>query len=278
MRKLKQLFDNNRAWAGRMVQRDPDFFTRLSRQQAPEYLWIGCADSRVPANEIVGLLPGHLFVHRNVANVVGDTDLNCLSVLQYAVEILRVRHIIVCGHYGCGGVQSAVRNERLGLIDNWLRCVREVKHKHSAMLAGVLEEPVLMDRVCELNVIEQAYNVSKTTVVEDAWWHGQDLSVHGWIYELNDGLLRDMGFCVSRKEEVEEAYAAAVKAIGATSVNSGMLASKLGVTPASRPAQAAPKPAAPVPSAAARSSEAPTVIKRAQGTSNTQPPPLPRLK
>ncbi|MCC6698683.1 MAG: carbonate dehydratase [Candidatus Hydrogenedentes bacterium] len=277
MRKLKQLFDNNRAWAGHMVQRDPDFFTRLSRQQAPEYLWIGCADSRVPANEIVGLLPGHLFVHRNVANVVGDTDLNCLSVLQYAVEILRVRHIIVCGHYGCGGVQSAVRNERLGLIDNWLRCVREVKHKHSEMLAGVLEEPVLMDRVCELNVIEQAYNVSKTTVVEDAWWHGQDLSVHGWIYELNDGLLRDLGFCVSRQEEVEVAYAAAVKAIGATSVNSGMLAPKASVAPTPRPAQAAPKPAAPVP-AATRSSEAPTVIKRVQGTPKNQPPPLPRLK
>ena len=278
MRKLKQLFDNNRAWAGRMVQRDHEFFARLSRQQAPEYLWIGCSDSRVPANEIVGLLPGHLFVHRNVANIVGDTDLNCLSVLQYAVEILRVRHIIVCGHYGCGGVQSAVRNERLGLIDNWLRCVREVRHKHSGILERVLEEPVLIDRVCELNVIEQAYNVSKTTVVEDAWWHGQDLTVHGWIYELNDGLLRDLGFCVSRKEEVEEAYATAVKAIGTTAVNSGMFAPKASVTPAPRPAQAAPKPAAPVPSAAARSSEAPTVIKRAQGTSKTQPPPLPRLK
>ncbi|MCC6485857.1 MAG: carbonic anhydrase, partial [Candidatus Hydrogenedentes bacterium] len=241
-------------------------------------LWIGCADSRVPANEIVGLLPGHLFVHRNVANVVGDTDLNCLSVLQYAVEILRVRHIIVCGHYGCGGVQSAVRNERLGLIDNWLRCVREVRNKHSGMLSGVLEEPVLMDRVCELNVIEQAYNVSKTTVVEDAWWHGQDLSVHGWIYELGDGLLRDLGFCVSRKEEVEDAYTSAVKAIGAAAANSGMIAPRPHAAPPPRPAQAAPKPQAPKPPAPTKSSEAATVIRRAPGPPQEQPPPLPRLK
>jgi len=189
---LKNLFNNNRAWAAKMTRQDPEFFSRLSSQQAPEYLWIGCADSRVPANEIVGLLPGELLVHRNVANVVVHADLNCLSVLQFAVEVLNVEHIIVCGHYGCGGVRAALRDDRLGLVDNWLRHVQDVMLKHRTELDKLRDEDEKHDRLCELNVIEQVANVSQTTVVRDAWARGQKLAVHGWIYALNDGLLRDL--------------------------------------------------------------------------------------
>lgn len=194
---LKQLFTNNRNWAAKMTRQDPEFFTRLSSQQAPEYLWIGCADSRVPANEIVGLAPGEMFVHRNVGNVVVHADLNCLSVLQFAVEVLKVEHIIVCGHYGCGGVRAALRDDRLGLVDNWLRHVQDVRWKHQAELANLPTEKQQHDRLCELNVIEQVVNVSQTTVVRDAWARGQELAVHGWIYDLHDGLLRDLAVSVT---------------------------------------------------------------------------------
>jgi len=202
MRILSQLFENNRAWAADVTRRDPEFFARLSEQQAPKYLWIGCSDSRVPANEIVGLAPGELFVHRNIANVVVHADLNCLSVVQFAVEVLRVRHVIVCGHYGCGGVLAALRNERLGLADNWLRHVQDVRGKHRAELAALAGESERHARLCELNVLEQVVNVSQTTVVRDAWSRGQALSVHGWIYALRDGLLRDLGICVTAPDEV----------------------------------------------------------------------------
>jgi len=194
---LKQLFANNRAWAAKMIRQDPEFFSRLSSQQAPEYLWIGCADSRVPANEIVGLAPGELLVHRNVANVVVHADLNCLSVLQFAVEVLKVEHIIVCGHYGCGGVRAALRDDRLGLVDNWLRHVQDVRWKHQGELDRLPSEKQRHDRLCELNVIEQVINVSQTTVVRDAWTRGQPLTVHGWIYDLHDGLLRDLDVSVA---------------------------------------------------------------------------------
>jgi carbonic anhydrase len=190
---LEHLIENNRAWARRTVERDPDFFRTLARQQSPEYLWIGCSDSRVPATQIVDLLPGELFVHRNVANVVVHTDLNCLSVLQFAVDVLRVKHVIVCGHYGCGGVQAALEDARLGLIDNWLRHVQDVKQKHAAGLAAVADPAARLDRLCELNVAEQVANVCQTTVVQGAWERGQDLTVHGWIYGLHDGLVRDLG-------------------------------------------------------------------------------------
>jgi carbonic anhydrase len=194
---LKNLFANNRAWALKTTQEDPDFFTRLSNQQAPEYLWIGCADSRVPANEIVGLAPGELLVHRNVANVVVHADLNCLSVLQFAVEVLKVGHIIVCGHYGCGGVRAALRDDRLGLVDNWLRHVQDVRWKHQTEVDALPTEELRHDRLCELNVVEQVVNVNQTTVVRDAWARGQPLAVHGWIYDLHDGLLRDLGVSVT---------------------------------------------------------------------------------
>ncbi|HEX9309292.1 MAG TPA: carbonate dehydratase [Gemmatimonadaceae bacterium] len=197
MRLLSHLFSNNRAWAAEMTRRDPEFFTRLSRQQAPEYLWIGCSDSRVPANEIVGLLPGDLLVHRNVANVVVHADLNCLSVIQFAVEVLRVSHIIVCGHYGCGGVLAALRDDRLGLADNWLRHVQDVRWKHQTQLDELETEVERHNRLCELNVIEQVANVSQTTIVRDAWTRGQSLAVHGWIYDLRDGLLRDLDICIT---------------------------------------------------------------------------------
>ncbi len=213
MRVLKQLFENNRAWAEEVSSRDPGFFKRLSRQQAPEYLWIGCSDSRVPANQVVGLMPGELFVHRNVANVVVHTDLNCLSVVQFAVDVLKVRHVIVCGHYGCGGVRAAMRDDRHGLIDNWLRHVQDVQRKHRPFLDAVPDEKSRADRLCELNVIEQAANLCETTVVQDAWAREQPLSVHGWIYGLEDGLLRDLGLCVTRGGELSEAYRAALAAL-----------------------------------------------------------------
>ncbi len=189
---MSELFDRNRAWAAGMVARDPEFFSKLVAGQTPEYLWIGCSDSRVPANEIVGLPPGEVFVHRNVANVVVHTDLNCLSVLQFAVDILRVKHVIVCGHYGCGGVQASLAGARHGLVDNWLRHVMDVGEKHATELAALPEDRRL-DRLCELNVVEQAMNICQTTIVEDVWARGQELTVHGVIYSLGDGLLRDLG-------------------------------------------------------------------------------------
>src|SRR2546430_8618763 len=192
MRVLNHLFANNQAWAAEMTRREPDFFARLSRLQAPPYLWIGCSDSRVPANQIVGLLPGEMFVHRNVANVVVHTDLNCLSAIQFAVEVLRVEHIIVCGHYGCGGVLAALQNNQLGLIDNWLRHVQDVRAKHRSQIDSLATEQEQHARLCELNVIEQVANVSQTTVVRDAWSRNQTLAVNGWIYDLSDGLLRDL--------------------------------------------------------------------------------------
>jgi carbonic anhydrase len=189
---LDELFANNRAWAAATTAEDPGFFTGLAERQSPAYLWIGCSDSRVPANQIVGLAPGEVFVHRNVANVVVHTDLNCLSVLQYAVDLLRVRHVIVCGHYGCGGVEAALEGSRHGLVDNWLRHVADVGEQHAAELAS-LPEPARLDRLCELNVVEQVANVARTTIVEDAWARGQELAVHGLVYDLRDGLLRDLG-------------------------------------------------------------------------------------
>ena len=192
MADLAELFERNRAWAAAMIAADPGFFTELAKRQSPEYLWIGCSDSRVPANEIVGLPPGDVFVHRNVANVVVHTDLNCLSVLQYAVDVLGVKHVIVCGHYGCGGVVAALEGARHGLVDNWLRHVIDVAEKHHRELE-VLAGRARSDRLCELNVVEQVANVSQTTIVEDAWARGQDLTVHGLVYGLEDGLLRDLG-------------------------------------------------------------------------------------
>jgi carbonic anhydrase len=194
---LTHLFANNRAWADEMVRQDPEFFSRLSRQQAPQYLWIGCSDSRVPANQIVGLLPGDMFVHRNVANIVVHADLNCLSAIQFAVDVLRVSHIIVCGHYGCGGVLAALRDEKLGLTDNWLRHVQDVRSKYQTQLDELPTEAQRHNRLCELNVIEQVVNVSRTTVVREAWSRGQAVAVHGWVYDIRDGLLRDLGMCVT---------------------------------------------------------------------------------
>lgn len=194
---LNDLFANNRAWAAEMTRRDAEFFRRLTRQQAPQYLWIGCSDSRVPANEIVGLLPGELFVHRNVANVVVHTDLNCLSTMQFAVDVLKVTDIIVCGHYGCGGVLAALRDDRFGLVDNWLRHVQDVRSKHRAEVDALQTEADRHARLCELNVIEQVNNVSQTTVVRDAWARGQPLTIHGVIYGLHDGLLRDLEISTS---------------------------------------------------------------------------------
>jgi carbonic anhydrase len=206
---VARLFHNNAAWAGRIVERDPRFFERLQEQQTPEYLWIGCSDSRVPANEIVGLAPGELFVHRNVANVVVHTDLNCLSVLQYAIDVLKVCHVIVTGHYGCGGVRAAFEETKLGLIDNWLRHVQDVRQRHEEALSG-LAPGAALDRLCELNVIEQARHVCETTVVQDAWARGQGLGVHGWIYGLRNGRLHDLGFAATRQDEVGGAYERAI--------------------------------------------------------------------
>ena len=196
METLDHLFEQNRAWSEGIREVQPEFFLELARQQAPKYLWIGCSDSRVPANQIVGLLPGELFVHRNVANIVVHTDINCLSVMQFAVDILKVRHIIVCGHYGCGGVGAAFRRERLGLSDNWLRHVQDVHEKHEKAVND-LSEAQAVDRLCELNVIEQVSNVSRTTIVQDAWARGQELAVHGWIYGLQGGLLTDLEVTVT---------------------------------------------------------------------------------
>ena len=204
---LDQLFANNREWAEAMVAKDADFFKRLVSQQAPEYLWIGCSDSRVPANEIVNLLPGELFVHRNVANVVVHTDLNCLSVIQFAIDLLKVKHILVVGHYGCSGVHAALADKRIGLADNWLRHVKDVHQKHGRYLGDSIPTPKRQDRLCELNVIEQVVNVCETTIVQDAWSRGQDLTVHGWAYRLETGLVNDLGMSISSTEEMSLRYA-----------------------------------------------------------------------
>lgn len=210
MRHLPELFANNRAWAKSRAESDPGYFHELAREQNPGYLWIGCADSRVPANEIVGLQPGELFVHRNVANIVVHTDLNCLSVLEFAVAVLHVPHIIVCGHYGCGGVAAAWRRKPVGLLDNWLRHVEDVASHYEDELGAMGDETSVIDRLCELNALEQALNVCRTSVVQDAWRRGQPLTVHGWIYSLEDGLLQDLGFSVEGPDELESAFKAAV--------------------------------------------------------------------
>ena len=210
MRLLKDLFDRNREWAEAIKRERPDFFSELAHQQTPRYLWIGCSDSRVPANQIVGLLPGELFVHRNVANQVVHTDLNCLSVLQFAVDVLKVEHVIVCGHYGCGGVQAALEDRHLGLIDNWLRHVEDVAAKHDVELSKLAPGRARLDRLSELNVIEQVANVCQTSIVRDAWERGQPLSVHGWIYGLHDGLLRDLDATVANQQETAVRYEAAL--------------------------------------------------------------------
>jgi len=214
MRSLSRLFDNNRAWSERIRKHDPSFFKELAQQQSPEYLWIGCADSRVPANDIVGLLPGELFVHRNVANVVVHTDLNCLSVIQFAVDILKVRHVMVVGHYGCSGVRAALGRDRLGLVENWLRHVQDVRNKYPDILSVLADAAAQADRLCELNVIEQVVNVCETSILRDAWGRGQDVSVHGWVYGIGDGLLRDLGVTVNSLAEVEPRRAEALAALG----------------------------------------------------------------
>lgn len=206
MNDLQQLFANNRQWAEAIKEEDPAFFTKLARQQAPEYLWIGCADSRVPANEIVGLLPGELFVHRNIANVVLHTDLNCLSVMQFAVDVLKVKHIIVTGHYGCGGVKAAMRNDQLGLSDGWLRSIRDLYYEKRDALKLVEKQEEQVDRMCELNVIRQVGNVSHTSIVQNAWHRGQPLTVHGFIYGIKDGHLKDLDVTVDGPEQIPEQY------------------------------------------------------------------------
>ncbi len=221
MHDLKHLFDQNQAWAEAIKRRDPEFFQKLSRQQNPEYLWIGCSDSRVPANEIIGLLPGEVFVHRNVANVVVHTDLNCLSVIQFAVDVLKVKHIMVVGHYGCGGVSKVVRCERVGLADNWLRHVQDVREKHDGCLHFLPDDTARSARLCELNAVEQAFNVTSTSIVQDAWARGQELTVHAWIYGLRDGLLRDLSMTASTAAEANTVYKVAIDSIknrGSTTV------------------------------------------------------------
>ena len=212
MKTLPELFRNNRGWSERIRRADPDFFRKLSEQQSPQYLWIGCSDSRVPANEIVDLLPGELFVHRNIANMVVHTDFNCLSVMQFAVDVLRIRHIIVCGHYGCSGVRAALMKERHGLVDNWLRHIQDLQQQHEARLQALAPE-ARAERLCELNVIEQVSNVCRTSIVGDAWARGQPLVVHGWIYGIHDGLLRDLGTTVASADEAAAAYAGALAAL-----------------------------------------------------------------
>ncbi len=206
MKTLHELLDRNRDWASRVKAQDPEFFSKLSKQQSPQYLWIGCSDSRVPANQIVGLLPGEIFVHRNVANIVVHTDFNCLSVIQYAVAVLKVKHIILCGHYGCGGVQAALGSSQFGLIDNWLRHIKDIFSKHCAALEAIKDPSQQLNRLCELNVIEQVKNICHTTVVQEAWASGQQLSVHGWIYGIDNGLLKDLNVSISKQQEIGQIY------------------------------------------------------------------------
>ncbi len=210
MKDLKRLLEQNRAWAESIKASDPDFFPSLAKQQTPRFLWIGCSDSRVPATQLIGMMPGEMFVHRNVANVVDHTDFNCLSVMQYAVDVLKVEHIIVCGHHSCGGVKAAMDNLQLGLIDNWLRHVQDVLHEHEELLAKVSDENERLARLCELNVIEQVLNVGRTTIVQSAWQRGQELAIHGWIYGLEDGLLRDLSVSIDNAEGLAEAYRGAI--------------------------------------------------------------------
>ncbi len=211
MADLRDVLENNRLWAERMRAQDPGFFERLAAIQSPRILWIGCSDSRVPANQITGHQPGEVFVHRNVANVVVHTDLNCLSVMQFAVDVLQIRHVVVCGHYGCGGVKAALEGQRHGLIDNWLRHVEDVRDLHAAALAMLPDDEARWDRMCELNVVEQVLHVSQTTVLRDAWARGQDVTVHGWIYSLLDGRIRDLGVDAASAAEAERAVSAAVR-------------------------------------------------------------------
>lgn len=221
MRELSHLFANNRAWASRIRSEDPEFFGRLSRQQSPQYFWIGCSDSRVPANQITGLAPGEMFVHRNVANVMPPTDLNSLSALQFAVDVLMVRHIIVCGHFGCAGIRAVLHGQRLGMVDNWLQKVEDVRQKHAVHLATRGDEKRQSDRLCELNVVEQVASVCSTASVQNAWARGQSLAVHGWIYDVSDGLLQDLGLCVAAPGELPPAYQAAVAGQGAPTITAG---------------------------------------------------------
>ncbi|MCW8805985.1 MAG: carbonate dehydratase [Ignavibacteriaceae bacterium] len=202
MRILKTLFANNKSWAESIKEKDPDFFTKLSKQQNPEYLWIGCSDSRVPANEIVGLIPGEVFVHRNIANLVVHTDLNCLSVIQFAVEVLKIKHIIVCGHYGCGGIKAAVENKDHGLIDNWLQHIRDIYRFHKIELDALENDVAKYNLLCEINVKEQVLNVCKTTIVKNVWKSGGELSVHGWIYDIKNGLLQDLDICITCEKDI----------------------------------------------------------------------------
>jgi len=211
---LQHLIDANRVWATRMEREQPGFFQSLAKQQSPKYLWIGCSDSRVPANQVTGLAPGEVFVHRNIANVVVHTDLNCLSTIQFAVDVLKVEHIIVCGHYGCSGVHAAMAKTRVGLADYWLRHVGDVAYRHGEILAAAELESLRHARLCELNAIEQVVNVCQTTIVRDAWARGQSLALHGWIYGLADGLLHDLGVTATGEAEVEAAFATAVRGIG----------------------------------------------------------------
>lgn len=211
---LNELLRNNQEWADRVCREDPGFFQRLSRQQAPKYLWIGCSDSRVPANQILGLDPGEVFVHRNVANLVVHTDLNCLSTIQFAVDVLKVEHVLVVGHYGCGGVHASLTGVRVGLADNWLRHVSDVAQKHAALLESVEIESMRHARLCELNVIEQVVNACQSTVVQDAWARGQALSLHGWIYGLHDGVVRQLGLDVDSPRELAQQYSAAIAKLG----------------------------------------------------------------
>lgn len=210
MKDLKQLLDQNRAWAESITASDPEFFQTLAKQQTPRFLWIGCSDSRVPSTQLAGMMPGEMFVHRNVANVVVHTDFNCLSVMQYAVDVLKVEHIIVCGHDGCGGVRAAMENLEFGLIDNWLRHVQDVIHEHEEQLSKIKDQEKRLDRLCELNVIEQVVNVSRTTIVQSAWERGQELVVHGWIYGLEDGLLRDLNVSIDNAAGLATVYSGAI--------------------------------------------------------------------
>ena len=200
---LSHLFTNNRQWAQKTTQNEPSFFSKLAEQQSPEYLWIGCADSRVPANELIGLQPGEVFVHRNIANIIVPSDLNCLSVLQYAVDVLKVKHVIICGHYGCGGVAAAFHNRRVGLVDNWLRHIHDTKAKYHALLSTT-DEKANLDRLCELNVIDQVFSAAQTTIIQEAWQRGQSVTIHGWVYDLHDGLLHSLGLEVSSLDHLQQ--------------------------------------------------------------------------
>ncbi|MDQ6624583.1 MAG: carbonate dehydratase [Verrucomicrobiota bacterium] len=212
-RSLSHLFENNRAWAASIQKQDPNFFHQLSQQQAPSCFWIGCSDSRVPANQLLGMLPGEVFVHRNVANLVVHTDLNCLSAMQFAVDVLKVRHIIVCGHFGCGGVLAALRGDRIGLCDNWIRHIQDVYEQHRDRFLNLADEQAAHDALCQLNVIEQVRNVCATTIAQDAWQRGQELVVHGWVYGISDGLLRDLNVTVANENEATSVHDAAVAAL-----------------------------------------------------------------